>query len=459
MATPRCCRSLALAICWSLLLTRCEAKEPQAYIPSAGNLAAREKFQDDKFGVFIHWGVYSVLGNGEWVMHKTEMKIDDYKPLAQRFNPTGFDAREWVSLFKRAGAKYITITSKHHDGFAMWDTQQTDWDIVDATPYGKDVLKALAEECEEQGLDLFFYHSHLDWTHPDYFPRGRTGKHSGRPESGEFSRYLDFMDAQLSELLSGDYGRVAGIWFDGWWDQRIFKKGLDPKTTRIDWRLDKTYNLIHGLQPDCLIGNNHHVAPFPGEDFQMFERDLPGKNTKGFSADAEIGDLPLETCDTINKSWGYKAGDKSIKSKHELLHYLVRAAGQDANLLLNVGPRPDGTIQPEFVERLTQIGEWLEKNGESVYGTRGGPVAPQKWGVTTRKGDHVFVHVLKMPKAGADGWVELTGTEHLESDSLRRFPAGIAIPSRRAESGVLQVRLSAESRGEIDVILEASEGE
>src|SRR5690606_7345713 len=184
-------------------------------------------------------------------------------------------------LFKKAGAKYITITSKHHDGFALWDSKESKWDVVDATPYGKDLLKPLAEECEKQGIKLFFYHSHLDWTHPDYYPRGRTGQASGRPESGDFDKYLDFMDAQLAELLSGEYGQVGGIWFDGWWDQQ--KQGSDdPKATNIDWRLDKTYALIHGLQPGCLVGNNHHVAPFEGEDFQMFERDLPGQNTTGF---------------------------------------------------------------------------------------------------------------------------------------------------------------------------------
>ena len=193
----------------------------EAYTPSPENVAAREWFRDARFGIFIHWGVYSVLGEGEWVMNNNKMTIDQYEPLAKEFNPTKFDAEQWVSLFKRAGAEYITITSKHHDGFAMWDSQVSDWDIVDRSPYGQDVLKPLAEECKRQGLKLFFYHSHLDWHHPDYYPRGRTGLHSGRPEAGDFNHYLDYMDAQLTELLSGDYGSVAGIWFDGWWDQQF----------------------------------------------------------------------------------------------------------------------------------------------------------------------------------------------------------------------------------------------
>jgi alpha-L-fucosidase len=206
------------------------------------------------------------------------------------------------------------------------------------------------------------------------------------------------MDAQLAELCSGRYGKIAGIWFDGWWDQQVPKnerKG-DPKKTRVDWRLRRTYDLIHKLQPQALVGNNHHVAPFPGEDFQMFEKDLPGGNTAGFNTDSKPGELPLETCETINGAWGYNKNDKRFKSTKDLIHYLVKAAGMNANFLLNVGPMPNGKIQPEFALRLREMGRWLKKNGESIYGTRGGPVPPQKWGVTTRsrKGDKVYVHVL-----------------------------------------------------------------
>ena len=352
------------------------------YAPAPENLEARRWFQDAKFGLFVHWGVYSVLGDGEWVMNNRRIPARDYEKLPALFNPTEFDAKEWVSLAKSAGMKYITITSKHHDGFAMFDSKVSDWDIVDRTPYKKDVLKALADECQRQGLKLFFYHSHLDWHHPDYYPRGRTGREAGRPDSGEWYRYLDYMDAQLTELLT-NYGPVGGIWFDGWWDR-----------PDADWRLQKTYDLIHRLQPAALVGNNHHKKPFPGEDFQMFEKDLPGKNTAGFNADSEIGNLPLETCETINNSWGFNINDPRYKSTRDLVHYLVRAAGYGANFLLNVGPMPNGRIQPEFVTRLQEIGRWLERNGESIYGTRGGPVPPRPWGATTRKGNTVYVHLL-----------------------------------------------------------------
>jgi len=356
-----------------------------AYQPSAANLKAREWFRQARFGLFIHWGVYSVLGKGEWVMNNDKMTIEQYSKLPPQFNPTKYDPAAWVALAKAAGQRYITITSKHHDGFAMWATKQKQWNIVENTPYGKDVLKPLAEECRKQDIRLFFYHSHLDWTNADYFPRGRTGLASGRPESGNFNRYLDFMDAQLRELLTG-YGDIAGIWFDGIWD----KKGAE-------WRLRQTYDMIHSLQPHALVGNNHHLAPFDGEDFQMFEKDLPGGNTAGFNQESKIGNLPLETCETINGAWGYNANDKRFKTTRQLVHYMVKAAGLDANFLLNVGPKPDGTIQEEFVTRLREMGDWLKVNGASIYGTRGGPIPPRPWGVTTQARGKVYVHVLDWP--------------------------------------------------------------
>ena len=262
--------------------------------------------------MFIHWGVYSVLENGEWVMNNTKMPVSEYEKLAPQFNPSEFDAAQWVATAKAAGMKYITITSKHHDGFAMFATKLSPWNIVDATPYKRDPLKMLAEECRRQGIKLFFYHSQLDWHNPDYYPLGRTGHDAGRLEGGSWDRYLDFMDGQLRELLT-NYGPIGGIWFDGWWDR-----------PDADWDLAGTYRMIHELQPGALVGNNHHAAPMAGEDFQMFEQDLPGENSAGFNK-AGISDLPLETCETINHSWGYTRDDKDFKSAAQLIHLLVRA--------------------------------------------------------------------------------------------------------------------------------------
>jgi alpha-L-fucosidase len=353
----------------------------QGYTPSADNLASRERFQNDKFGLFIHWGVYSVLQDGEWVMNDKRLRITEYETLPALFNPVKFDAAAWVRLAKAAGMKYITITSKHHDGFAMWDSKVSDWNIVKRTPWAKDPLAQLAAECAKQGVTLFFYHSQLDWHNADYFPRGGTGRTAGRSEQGDFTKYLDYMNAQLKELLTG-YGKIGGIWFDGEWDK-----------PNADWGLDKTYKLIHDLQPGALVISNHHKLPHPGEDVQTFEKDLPGANTAGFNT-KEIGALPLETAQTMNDSWGFRLTDRHFRSSTSLIRELVNAAGRNANFLLNVGPRPDGTIQQDFADTLMKVGAWMQRYGASVYGTRGGPFTPRPWGVTTQRGDSVFVHVL-----------------------------------------------------------------
>ena len=366
-------------------------KAQQNYIPSPGNLEAREWFQDAKFGMFIHWGVYSTMAGGgdygiaEWIMERKQIPIGQYENLAGFFNPVSYNPAEWVSIAKEAGMKYITITSKHHDGFAMFDSNVSDWDIVDRSPYGKDILKMLKEECDRQGIRLFFYHSQLDWHHPDYYPRGRTGQgYTGRPESGDWDKYIDYMNAQLTELLT-NYGDIGGIWFDGMWDQ-----------WDADWQLEKTYALIHKLQPGTLIGSNHHKTPFPGEDFMMFERDLPGENTMGFNQTSIEVDVPLEMCETMNNSWGYNIKDRNFKSTKQLIHTMIRAAGYGANFLLNNGPMPNGKLQKENIDTLKVIGEWLEKYGESYYGTRKGPVSPHEWGATTQKGNIVYVHILDL---------------------------------------------------------------
>lgn len=349
-------------------------------VPQA-RLAAREHFRDMQFGMFIHWGVYSQLSRGEWVMQNQSIPIDQYHWLASAFNPIKFEARAWVAAAKAAGMRYITITARHHDGFSMFRTAASPYNIIDWTSFDRDPLAELAAECRRQGITLFFYYSQLDWHHPDYFPRGQTGNASGRPDAGTWSRYLDFMDAQLTELLT-NYGPIGGIWFDGMWDK-----------PEAPWRLEQTYALIHRLQPTALIIPNHHKPPMPGEDAQTFEQDLPGSNSAGFNT-STIGALPLETSLTMNGSWGFNLTDRSWKSTEDLIRTLVRAAGHNANLLLNVGPRPDGTLQPEALSRLTEIGRWLETHGPTVYNTRAGPVSPRDWGVTTRRGDSVFVHVL-----------------------------------------------------------------
>jgi alpha-L-fucosidase len=409
----------------------------QTYIPSEKNLESRTAFQDAKFGLFIHWGVYSVLGDGEWVMNNQKIPIANYEKIPGFFNPIAFDPAEWVGLVKAAGMKYITITSKHHDGFAMWNSRVSDYNVVKKTPYGKDILKLLADECQKQGIKLFFYYSQLDWHHPDYFPTGWTGAgYTGRPESGNFDDYLNYMDAQLAELLTG-YGPIGGIWFDGMWDR--------PKA---DWKLSRTYDLIHKLQPAALVGSNHHLAPIPGEDFQMFEKDLPGHNTNGFAPEQKVGDLPFETCETINNTWGFNLQDNAHKSKSDLIKYLVRAAGYGANFLLNVGPMPDGRIQPEHQKLLREMGSWLQTNGETIYGTRGGPLTPRTWGVCTQKGNKVYLHILNwedesltIPKLGK------------KVVAAKMFNDKTAVRFTENEMG-LTVKVPKDKRQELDTIVE-----
>ncbi len=374
----------AIIVMFSLVHTAAVSAEWQGdmqYQPTKENLESRQWFQDAKFGLFVHWGIYSIAGEHEWHMNNFKMTVPEYEKFAAQFNPVNFDPDEWCRIVKDAGMKYITITSKHHDGFAMFDSKVSDYDIVDSTPYGKDVLKMLADACERHGIKLFFYHSQLDWHHPDYYPRGRTGQTTGRPDNGNWNAYIDYMNSQLEELCT-NYGKIGGIWFDGMWDK--------PES---DWRLGMTYRLIHGNQPQAMIGSNHHRTPFAGEDFQMFERGLPGKDP--YNKEGTISALPLETCETMNEHWGYAKNDHNYKSPRELVHYLVKAAGNNSNLLLNVGPKPDGTFPKESVERLAEMGKWLHENGESVYGTRGGPIPPQEWGVSTQKDSTIYLHVLE----------------------------------------------------------------
>ena len=362
------------------------AEDKGAYVPTAENLAAREEFRDAKFGIFLHWGLYAMLATGEWTMTNKNLDYKEYAKLAGGFYPSNFNAHDWVAAIKDAGAKYICFTTRHHEGFSMFATKYSDYNVVDATPFKRDIVKELADECHRQGIGIHFYYSHIDWYREDA-PLGRTGRGTGRPaDKTDWHSYYSFMNNQLTELLT-NYGKVGAIWFDGWWDQ--------DQNPSFDWQLPEQYALIHRLQPACLIGNNHHTQPFDGEDFQMFERDLPGENSAGLSGQ-DISALPLETCETMNGMWGYKITDQDYKSTPTLIHYLVKAAGRNANLLMNIGPQPDGSLPETALDRLKEMGEWLRVYGETIYGTRGGMIAPHDWGVTTQKGNRLFVHVLNL---------------------------------------------------------------
>lgn len=377
----------AIIVAMGAVVTPATAQENR-YTPTPENLQARREFADSKFGIFIHWGIYSMFAQGEWYLQNAEIDKAEYAKAADAFYPHRFDAKAWVAAIKDAGAKYICFTSRHHDSFSMWDTAESDYNIVDATPFGRDVIKELADECHKQGIKLHLYYSHLDWARDEY-PMGRTGKKIiGRDTTKvDWPKYYDFMNRQLTELLT-NYGEIGAIWFDGWWDH-------DEDSIPFDWQLQEQYALIHRLQPQCLVGNNHHQVPFSGEDIQIFERDLPGENKAGFSGQ-DISRLPLETCQTMNGMWGYKLIDQNYKSTETLIQYLVSAAGKGANLLMNVGPQPNGEIPAAALQRLKEMGEWTRANGETIYGTTAGDIPVQEWGVTTRKGERLFVHIMNL---------------------------------------------------------------
>jgi alpha-L-fucosidase len=343
-----------------------------------------EQFQDNRFGMFIHWGLYSILARQEWIMHIERIPVPEYEKLVPQFNPVKFNAEEWVSIAADAGQKYMIITSRHHDGFSMYDTKLSDYKITN-TPFKRDPIQELADVCARRGdVKLGFYSSLLDWHHPAY---------RFREESGlAWSDYVEFLHGQVRELCT-NFGDIASLWFDGDWPHHPFDDTNEYFRAGGDFEYDKLYDMIHTLQPEAVVLNNHHVEPIPGEDIQGFEQDLPGMNTAGFNH-SDIHDLPLEVCMTINDHWGYHSTDSNHKSTRSLIHKLVRSASVGANYLLNVGPTPEGEILPSHAMRLRQMGSWLTLHGESVYGTRAGIISTPEAVVSTRKSDTHYLHVL-----------------------------------------------------------------
>ena len=315
-------------------------------VPEA-RLAARREFSALKFGIFLHWGLYATYGQGEWYLENAGLRGAEYETAANAFHPHDFDAREWVRAFKAAGAKYVVFTTRHHDGFSMFDTKATDYDIMDATPFRRDVVGELAAACREEGLKLGFYYSLMDWRRPDY-PTGRERKARSFVEKGKenYDSYLAFMKKQLTELLT-NYGDILCIWFDGEWDHDPSdSNSIGRECPELDWRFGEIYSLVHKLQPKCLVLNNHHHAMRDGEDIQCFERDAPGENKAGYSGAQKVQrEYPLETCDTmVNGAWGWQVGATKWKSAEEIRALLESANGKGANLLLNIGPQPDGRL-------------------------------------------------------------------------------------------------------------------
>lgn len=412
----------------------------QTYQPTPENLQSRQEFANDRFGIFLHWGIYSMFARGEWYLNNGNFPASEYAKAASGFYPSKFNANDWIKAIKESGAKYICFTTRHHDGFSMFDSQASDYNIVKASPYGRDVLKELADACHDQDIKLHLYYSHLDWGRDDY-PKGRTGPKLGRDSTKvDWKHYYAFMNDQLKELLT-NYGDVRAIWFDGWWDH-------DEDTIPFNWELDEQYAMIHNLQPSCLIGNNHHQVPNPGEDIQIFERDVPGENHAGLSGQ-DISSLPLETCQTMNGMWGYKIEDSNYKDTPELVRLLVRTAGKGANLLLNIGPQPNGELPEMALARLKEMGEWMKIYGETIYGTNGSPFGEQAWGTATTKDNRTFIHIISAE--GTDIEVPIEG----KVKSAKRFVDGKPVKFSKNKGGGIVLHLD-ELPTEADCVIELS---
>ncbi len=399
--------------------------------------AGLSAFQDMRFGMFIHWGLYSIIAHGEWVMHNERIPVAEYEKLVSQFNPVRFNADDWVSVAADAGQKYIVITSRHHDGFSMYNTALSDYKITN-TPFKRDPLEELANACAKRNdVKLGFYNSLLDWHHPAYRFREQSGL--------AWSDYLEFLHGQVRELCT-NFGEVPIIWFDGDWPRSNLNEDNMYFLAGGSFEYDKLYDMIHTLQPQAVIQNNRHDEPLPGEDIQGFEQDLPGENSAGFNTNT-VYDMPIEVCMTINDNWGVHESDHNHKATRQLISNLVRSASMGANYLLNVGPTDKGEILPEHIERLLGVGAWLQKNSASVYGTRAGAIPATRETVSTRKGDTHYVHILTDVSDG----VSLKGVPESVTKA-KLLATDVAVPLER-KGDVVRVTVPEVLRNPLDTVV------
>lgn len=397
---------------------------------------ARMKWwQEARFGMFIHWGPVSLKGAELSWSRGEQIPAAEYDNLYKQFNPEKFDAREWVSLAKEAGMKYIVFTSKHHDGFCMWDTRTTSHSIM-STPFKRDVIRELSDECKRQGVTFCTYYSILDWYNPDYniSTQGGPGYKLPEGQTPDINRYIAYMKSQLRELVT-NYGPLGVMWFDGAWEE--------PWTHQYGLEL---YSYVRRLQPDIII-NNRVDKGRKGMDgttltdqYYAGDFDTPEQKVGAFQTHR-----PWETCITLGTQWSWKPDD-TIKSLKECIALLVNTAGGDGNLLLNVGPMPDGRIEPRQAERLREIGGWMDKYGRSIRGTRGGPFEPQAWGVSTHRGNIIYVHVLNYPNQG------LTLPAIRQKIIAARYLDGGDVPFTQTDKGI-EIQLTQADPNAIDDII------
>ena len=412
----------------------CGQKNPVEYHASPAN--RMQWFQRDKFGMFIHWGPYSYLAGewrghripvgteAEWIMQRFNIPVREYREMAHDLNPVHFNAEEWVGLAKSTGMKYLVITAKHHDGFAMYHSQVSKYNIVDWTPFKRDPLKALSEACRNAGIRFCVYYSHReDWDDPDGY--GNNWDYDRAKK--QFARYLEEKSKpQLRELLS-NYGPLGLVWFD---------RGMDtPEHAR------EFIEMVHRLQPQCLI--NGRVGSY-GDDLMGDYQDM---NDNGMPT----GGLQeyWETPQTLNTTWGYSKFDQQWKTPGEVIRRMVEIVSKGGNYLLNIGPMADGTIPAPSIATLRRVGLWMQANGESIYGTSASPLPEQFWGRSTIKGEKVYLHVFTWP---ADGMLPVPGLKNEVTSAYALSAPGSKLEIRRV-NGTNVIALAAKKPDDLDTVI------
>jgi len=419
-------RKLSIGVVAILLSLSCLAGAAE---PKAERDARMKWFREARFGMFIHWGLYSVPAgeykdqkdHGEWILLQSKMPLSEYAKFAGQFNPVKFDAKEWVRIAKYAGMKYLVITAKHHDGFAMYPSELTDW-CIRSTPFQRDPLKELSTECKKEGIVFGVYYSIWDWHHPDYPARiPNNDLATGKPD---VRRYVEFVKGQLKELIT-NYAPGL-VWFDGQGAPWTPEQGAEVCA------------YVHTLKPNIVIQDNFGVPR--GGDYEVYENTIPASSLmKG-------GDW--ETCMTMNQHWGYNKYDQNWKSLEHLVRGLVDCAGKGGNLLMNVGPTAAGLIPISSIDRLNEIGTWAKTNGVSLYGTTASPFLELRWGRATQKGDRIYLHVFNWPK---DGELPVPLANKPRKVALLSAPAQ-ALQSLSID-GRLTITLPAEAPDKIDSVI------